>query len=204
MTRTEFIENLKQRLSRLPAGEINKAISFYSENIDDKIESGMSEDEAVKSLEIDKIVSELLVDTPLTTLIQNKIKDSYRKSDNKKLWLVLAICGFPLWFPLCITAAALVFAAFVVFLALAFSFVVMSVSFAIAGFFGIFYGIYICFAVNAPSGLFIIGCCLALFGLSLALIRPLFWLCKNFVKIMLGMFRQIKRLFVPKKKEEIK
>jgi len=204
MTKLEFIEELKQRLFKLSDNEVNKAVSFYSENIDDKMESGYTEEEAVATLDIDKIVSELLVDTPLASLIQKRIKASYKKSGNKTLWIVLAICGFPFWFPICAAIAAVAVAVFVIFWALAFSFLVMAAAFLLAGLAGTFYGIYICFAVGPVPGLFITGSCIALFGLGIVSIRPLFWLFKKFAKAIPAFFRKIKRLFVPKKVEVIK
>ncbi|MCL1901360.1 MAG: hypothetical protein FWG51_03055 [Firmicutes bacterium] len=152
---------------------------------------------------IDKIAGELLVDIPLTTLIQNRIKQSYNKSDNKTLWLVLVICGFPLWFPVFAAIAAIIFAVFVMFWAFAFSFVIMAAAFLLTGFAGVFYGIYICFVSGAAPGLFISGSCLALFGLALISIRPLLRLFKSFIKAIPGTFRQLKRLFVSKKEATV-
>ena len=43
MTKSEFLEELKHKLSKLPAYEIEKTVSFYAECIDDRIEEGMTE-----------------------------------------------------------------------------------------------------------------------------------------------------------------
>ena len=86
MTKSEFLEELKHKLSKLPAYEIKKTVSFYAECIDDRIEEGMTEEAAVSALgNINDIVNEILIDTPLSSLVQNKIKESNKTSKNKTL-----------------------------------------------------------------------------------------------------------------------
>ena len=53
MNKQEFLSLLKQKLSKLPKQEIKERITFYSEMIDDRVEEGLSEEEAV--LEIGNI-----------------------------------------------------------------------------------------------------------------------------------------------------
>ena len=50
MTQTEFLEDLERRLGVLPAGERRRAVDFYRELIQDGMESGKSEEEAVDAL----------------------------------------------------------------------------------------------------------------------------------------------------------
>ena len=86
MTKSEFLEELKHKLSKLPAYEIKKTVSFYAECIDDRIEEGMTEEAAVSALgNINDIVNEILIDTPLSSLVKNKIKESHKTSKNKTL-----------------------------------------------------------------------------------------------------------------------
>ena len=47
MTKKIFFKKLKHELSGLPKSEIRERISFYDEMIDDKIEDGMTEAEAI-------------------------------------------------------------------------------------------------------------------------------------------------------------
>ena len=46
MNKQEFLKNLRVSLSNLPQEEIEERIIFYSEMIDDRIEEGLSEEEA--------------------------------------------------------------------------------------------------------------------------------------------------------------
>ena len=47
MKKQEFIEEIKLRMEGLPEEEVNRSIDYYSEMIEDRIEDGMEEEEAV-------------------------------------------------------------------------------------------------------------------------------------------------------------
>lgn len=47
MTKSDFLDLLREKISRLPEWEAAKTVVYYSEMIDDRIEDGMSEEEAV-------------------------------------------------------------------------------------------------------------------------------------------------------------
>ena len=47
MSKTEFLTELKKALEGLPEEDIEKSLEYYSEMIDDRIEDGLSEEEAV-------------------------------------------------------------------------------------------------------------------------------------------------------------
>ena len=50
MRKKEFLSALRRKLKGLPKREIEERISFYGEMIDDRIEEGFSEDEAVEKI----------------------------------------------------------------------------------------------------------------------------------------------------------
>ena len=50
MTKREFLNKLKVRLSGLPKAELDERIGFYSEMIDDRMEEGLSEEKAVEAV----------------------------------------------------------------------------------------------------------------------------------------------------------
>ncbi len=50
MTKAEFLSELRTRLVELPQGDIDRSLDFYSEMIDDRMEDGMSEREAVANM----------------------------------------------------------------------------------------------------------------------------------------------------------
>ncbi len=58
MKKEEFLNELTGRLSELPPQEREKSLSYFSEMIDDRMEEGMKEEEAVGSMEsLDEIVA---------------------------------------------------------------------------------------------------------------------------------------------------
>ena len=61
MTKKVFLTELKKKLGKLPKSEVKKRLSFYSEIIDDKIEEGFSEEDAVADVGgIDEIAKLIL------------------------------------------------------------------------------------------------------------------------------------------------
>lgn len=71
MNKQAFLSALRKGLTGLPENDIEHSIEFYSEMIDDRIEEGMSEEEAAASIgNIDDIVSQILSETSLTKLVK--------------------------------------------------------------------------------------------------------------------------------------
>ncbi|MBR5232537.1 MAG: hypothetical protein IKW00_09885 [Clostridia bacterium] len=63
MTREMFLEELKEALCGLDAEEIESVVAYYSEMIEDRIEAGMSEEDAVAAMEpVDTIAARVLGD----------------------------------------------------------------------------------------------------------------------------------------------
>ena len=63
MTREQFVKKLKGELSSLPSEELEGRLAFYSEMIDDRIEEGLSEEEAVAAIgDVDEIIAQLKTD----------------------------------------------------------------------------------------------------------------------------------------------
>lgn len=98
MTKSEFLQQLREKMKGLPKTDIEDRVNFYSEMIDNRIEEGLSEEEAVRDIgNVDEIVTKQIDDTSLTKIVTEKVKPKRRL----KAWeIVLIILGFPLWFPL--------------------------------------------------------------------------------------------------------
>ncbi len=50
MSKQEFLAQLKDGLSGLPQSDIEERVAFYEEMIDDRIEEGLSEEQAVSEI----------------------------------------------------------------------------------------------------------------------------------------------------------
>lgn len=200
MTKAEFLLNLKNRLSFLSAQESEKAVSFYSEAIDDRMENGFSEEEAVADLgDINEIVKNIELEQPITELVKNKVKTSRDKSGNNTLWIILAICGFPLWFPLAIAFFAVILSVYITIWAVIISLYAVLFSFAVVAVSGILAGIIRSFLISPAHGLMIIGAAIICAGLFILLIKPIFLLTKKLVQLTALIAKKIKGLFISKK-----
>ena len=102
MTKEVFLKTLREKLKVLPEEDIEERISFYEEIINDKMDEGKTEEQAVEEIgPVDDVVYEIVQDTPLTKLVKKKVKPSRKL----KGWVIALICiGFPLWFPLALVA----------------------------------------------------------------------------------------------------
>ena len=110
MTKEKFLSELRKRLKGLPREDIDSRIDFYSEMIDDRIENGLTEDEAIEEIgSVDDVVAQIAKDTPFMHFVKEKVRPKRKIS---AVEIVLLVVGFPLWFPLACVACALVFVAY--------------------------------------------------------------------------------------------
>ena len=111
MNKKEFLEELEKRLQALPKEEIQERLEFYSEAIDDRVEEGKTEEQAIEEIgTVDEVTWEIVKKTPLVTLVKEKVKPKRRI----RAWEIVLLCvGFPLWFPLLITAIVLILVAYI-------------------------------------------------------------------------------------------
>ena len=131
MTKNEFLSILKKRLSNLPYEDVEKSLEYYEEIIEDRIEDGDSEEEAVKGLgSIEEIENEIISNMPLSKIVVQKIKPKRKMS---AIEIVLLILGSPIWlallislFAVFISAYAVIFSIVVVIYSLTISLIVMA------------------------------------------------------------------------------
>lgn len=202
MSKKEFTDELRIRLVEAGVSPVQDLIDFYDEAINDRIESGMSEEDAVLSVEsIDTIVENAKLDMPISTLVKTKIIDSHKKSKesgNGVVWIILAILGFPVWGPLAIAFIAVVFSIFLTFACIIFAIFVTELGIGIGGIgalVGVVFGIYkgVIPFVSVLAG---IGSGLILIGLSVLLFKPVSLLAKGLVGAMKVFFKGVKKIFV--------
>lgn len=119
MNKLEFLNILRQELERQSISNIDNMIEYYDEMICDRVEDGMTEEEAVESMDsIQDIVREAVLDKSVPTLVKERVKKSREKAKadgHGWVWVLLAVLGFPVWFPLVLTAIILAFVFFLVF-----------------------------------------------------------------------------------------
>ena len=196
MNKESFLIKLASALAGLPEEDIEKSLEFYSEMIDDRIEDGLSEAEAVAAVgTIEEIRAQIVKDTPLPKLIKEKVK---RKRSLNGLEVTLLIVGFPIWFPLLAAAASVVFSVYVTLWSLIIVLFAVEISFAACAFAGIVASPLFFSLGNIPSALFLLGCGLFLAGLSVLWV----FVCKWGVRGILWLTRVFfKSLFIGKEKK---
>lgn len=150
MNKQEFLTQLRQGLSGLPQDDIEERLTFYSEMIDDRIEEGFSEEEAVEGVgSVDSIISQIIAEVPLTKLVKEKITPKKKL----KVWeIVLLILGSPVWLSLLIAAFAVVLSLYVALWSLIISLWAVFGALVISAFGGILGGV-----VSSAVGYFLPG-----------------------------------------------
>ncbi len=176
MTKHEFITQLRDRLSELPEREVEERLSFYVEMIDDRIEDGRTEQEAVADLgPLDEIAAQIVADIPLLQIAKKRITPTRRL----KVWeIVLLAVGSPVWASLLIAALAVLIALYASFWAIIVSLWAAFGSLAGCALGGVVSGFALSMGANLPAGMALIGAGIVCAGLSVLL----FFACKAATK----------------------
>ena len=176
MTKHEFITQLRDRLSELPEREVEERLSFYVEMIDDRIEDGRTEQEAVADLgSLDEVVAQIVADIPLLQIAKKRIKPTRRL----KAWeIVLLAVGSPVWASLLIAALAVLIALYASFWAIIASLWAAFGSLAGCALGSVVSGLALSMGANLPAGMALIGAGIVCAGLSVLL----FFACKAATK----------------------
>ncbi len=184
MNKQEFLEELWVELGSLPEGETEERLEFYSEMIEDRMEEGLTEEEAVAEIGTPKeVAAQIIAEIPLPKLVVEKV----RPKRTLKAWeIVLLVLGSPVWVPLLLAAIILALAAYIVVWALIVvlwaveaALAVSSAAGVILGFWGIFHG-------SIPEGIAAIGAGLACAGLTIFL----FFGCKEATRGLLKLTKK--------------
>ena len=106
MTKQEFLKRLRKKLKGLSGKEAAQRITFYSEMIDDRIEEGLSEEEAVAEIgSIDEVAAQIAAEAAEQTAAPKRKLQAWQ--------IVLLVLGAPLWLPLVLAAAAVALSLYV-------------------------------------------------------------------------------------------
>lgn len=203
MNKKEFLSALEMSLMGCGIGEETRKnlVDFYTEALEDRIESGMSEEAAVADIgKLEDIVKAAVLEQPMSKVVRNKIKSSHESSKKKghgSLWTVFLILGSPLWIPLMLAFACVVFAIYVTLWALMVAVYAVEFSFAVASI-GCFLLAFSMFFKFIPFVTFLgcIGTGLVMGGLTVLLWAPIKYVTKKLLQLMKGTWTGIKKQFV--------
>lgn len=182
MNKVEFIAALEKALEKMPEAERRKATDFYLEAIADRMDDGMSEEEAVAALgSISEAAEQTMVNAPFKALISAG-----------------AIVGSPLWLPLVIAFAAVGFSVYISLWAVVLALFAAALAMALAGAAGVVAAIVVVWREPA-SGVALLGAGLMSMGLAVLLCAPLVYCARGIIKLTAMTGRGIKRYFIRKR-----
>ena len=196
MTKNEFLTELRSKLNGLPKDDLDNRINFYEEMINDRMDDGKSEEEAVADIgTVDEVVKQIASETPLLKLVKEKTKP---KRSLRAWEIVLLILGFPLWFPLLLTAIILCLVAY----SLIWVFVVVAYSVELALAASSLAGIVVFFIslVTGQPNIISLGCAIMAAGGAILLYFGCVGITKATIKLSRAIILAIKTAFIRKGK----
>ena len=192
MDKETFLARLREGLSGLPRSDAAECLAFYGELIDDRMEDGLSEAEAVAGIgPVEEIVAQTVAEIPISRLVKEKVAAKRKR----KAWEIVPLA---LGAPVLMAAAAVALSVYAALWAVA-----VSLWAADAALLGVALAAVVLGPVQfaqgrASSGLALLGAGLVLAGLAILL----FFGCKAAARGMLVLTqktaRWVKTLFLRK------
>ncbi|MBR6096262.1 MAG: DUF1700 domain-containing protein [Oscillospiraceae bacterium] len=192
MDKETFLARLREGLSGLPRSDAAECLAFYGELIDDRMEDGLSEAEAVAGIgPVEEIVAQTVAEIPISRLVKEKVAAKRKR----KAWEIVPLA---LGAPVLMAAAAVALSVYAALWAVA-----VSLWAADAALLGVALAAVVLGPVQfaqgrASSGLALLGAGLVLAGLAILL----FFGCKAAARGMLILTqktaRWVKTLFLRK------
>ena len=189
MNKEAFLSSLEESLSGLSREDVAERMAFYSEAIDDRLEDGLTEEEAVAQLgSADAIAAQIVDEVPQTHTPKKKHR-------LRALEIILLVLGSPVWISLLAAGFAVVISLYAAIWAVVVSLWAVQVALGVSCV-GCFIGTWIiCFAGNVYAGLAVLSVSLFSGGASIlafygckALTKGAAWLTKKSAIWLVGLF----------------
>lgn len=180
MNKKEFLAVLRKGIGCLSYEEQDKWLDFYSEMIDDRLEDGLTEEDAVAAIgAVEAVIEQILV--------QSQPEKKQKVKRELKTWqVILLIVGAPLWFSLLIAVVSIVFSVLVTVWSVVISFYATAVSLAAVGVAGVMLPLILVPTGKITVALFCLGAGLFCLGMGIIwfvgtnyLAKGAVWLCKK-------------------------
>ena len=196
MSKQEFLEQLRRGLSGLPREDVEERLTFYSEMLEDRMEEGLSEEEAVLAAgSVNEIVAQVVADIPLAKIAKERIRPKRRLNAAEVILLAL---GSPIWLSLGIAAAAVILSLYVSVWAIIGSLWAVLGTLAISAVSGVLGCAILAAGGSGAAGLAMLAAGLTCAGLSIFM----FYGCRAATKSILMLTKKtavwIKRCFIRK------
>lgn len=195
MTKQLFLNELSAALHTLPREERYRTLSYYDELIDDRMEDGQTEEEAVSSLgEPSAVAREIL----------GEEEPAPSTGTGRRAWvIVLLVLGFPLWGSLLLAAVLLLISVYICLCVPAFVLGALSLSFLAGAIVGVVGTPFLVLDVGLLSGglgagLFQVGASVAFLGLSVLCALGFYFTGKVTVKAAKNLWRWLRKSLTKK------
>lgn len=205
MTKEQFIEELRGYLSSIPKDELESAVKYYEEYLEDSEDA----DDAIKSLGTPKSVADQIlsdmgrVETSTTEnvpAVAEKTEDKKEKKKEKRgltgleitLIIIVCILTSPLWIAIGLAALSIVFAIILAVLFILLAIALVSVVIGIAGLAGFIASFAVIVSGNFAAAFTLMG--ISLFAISLGCLLAIpGWAIV--LKVVPAFFRGVVKLF---------
>ena len=196
MKKLDFLNALERGLQQLPQEERERHLSYYSEMLDDMMEDGMDEQQAVGTLgDVQTLAGQILRETSLPVLVKSRVKP-------KNGWdverILLLIVGAPIWIPLLLTLLCVILSVYICIWAVFLALFAAAGSIVVSGFVVIVAPWVTTPVLGWADVLFWTGGGLCLIGLGLFACLGVLAMSKGCVRLTVLFARWIRSLFIRK------
>ena len=200
MLKQEFLYRLKAQLKGLPEKEVFDRICFYEEMIDDRIEEGKTEEDAVNDIgTVEEVAAQILKDIPLSKVIKEKIKPKR----NFRVWeIILIALGSPIWLSLLIAAVAVAISLYAVLWSLVITLFAVEGSFIGGALGGVIAGVGIMISGNSFTSVILLACAIVCAGLAVFTAFACRYSVKVTVLLIKKIFLAIKKCLIKKERAQ--
>lgn len=197
MDKFTFLTRLRAELWPIPKADAERSVDYYSEMIDDRMDDGLSEEEAVAAIgELDEIVKNILAEVPRSPVVTEVPK----KRRTWRAWeIVLLILGAPLWIPLLIAVAAVILSIWVSLWSVVISLYAAAVALC-ASAIGCLLGSFFLFGGTSGGFLVALGTALLCAGLGILLFMLSNLAAKGMIALTKLTWKGIRRIFAGKER----
>lgn len=197
MNKEMFTKELKKGLKGLPGEEKRKQLSYYSELIDDMVEDGMTEAEAVARLgDVKDICENILKEFSIRISPEKTNKPS---TAWKVIWIILIVLGSPVWLSFLLSVFAVVLAIYVCFWAVVISLFAVAFALAVSSLAMIVFLIFKLIVSNVATAVLALAAAFLLAGLAVLIGLAAYWTAVGAVLTASAIVKAVKSVF--KRKE---
>lgn len=196
MNKLDFLLELHEKLIALPEEDIERSLDYYSEIIDDRMEDGLSEEEAVAAVgESAEIAAQIMAEIPLGKLVKAKLKPRRAPQAWK---VVLLVLGSPLWIPLLAAVLVVILAIYIVIWSLVVSLYAVDLASAVLSVACVAAAVLHAVGGNTAAGVFMLGGALVFAGLAIFMFLACNLAAKGALRLGKITLRGIRSCFIGK------